>query len=449
MLAAARWAETQWSSVELGDARRSRRAVRLGTALASQTDLGLPKQMANWGDLKAAYRLLSNEQVTHEALQTPHWHRVRQTAGEQGVVLFIQDTTELDYSRHKAVEGLGPIGDGCGQGLLVHSCVALTTEQQWLGLAHQQVWHRRQTAYKRHETRHQRYARRNRESEVWSNTIKALGPAPSGTRWISVGDRGSDIFGYWQQALQAGWQCLLRVFIDRRIEVDGLADRLMRHVRQLTAQAHFKLSLRARPGQAARPAKMQMTWSPIQVKPPRNDPAFKGNAPVAASLVRVWEDTQNGLEWVLLATWPVNNAHEAMQCVNWYRLRWTIEEYHKCLKTGCKIEAAQLKRAHSLKALLGFAGIIAARLLQASKVADDQPDLLARQVFDHEACCVVARRAGIAPHQLSAAQFRLELAKLGGFIARKSDGKPGWQTLWRGWKDLQLILIGFRFAKYG
>ena len=24
-------------------------------------------------------------------------------------------------------------------------------------------------------------------------------------------------------------------------------------------------------------------------------------------------------------------------------------------------------------------------------------------------------------------------AMLGGFIGRKSDGEPGWQTLWRGW----------------
>ncbi len=449
MLSAENWAMEQWSSVELGDARRRCRALRLGAALAGSTDLGLPKQTGNWGNLKAAYRLLSHQQVTHEALQTPHWHRVRKIAREHEVVLFVQDTTELDYTRHAAVEGLGPIGNGRGKGLLVHSCVALTPEQHWLGVAYQQVWSRGQVAYKTHETRYQRYARRNKESEVWGNTIQVIGPAPSGTCWISVGDRGSDIFGYWQQAIQAGWQCLLRVFIDRRIEVDGLTSRLMSHARKLPAQAHFALPLRARPGQAARTANMHLAWSPIQVEPPRNDPASKARAPFAASLVRVWEATQKGLEWVLLATWPVHSKQEAMQCVDWYRLRWTIEEYHKCLKTGCKIEAAQLKSAHRLKALLGFTGIIAARLLQTSKVADDQPDLLACQVFDHDACVVLAKRAGVAPHQLSTSQFRLELAKMGGFIARKSDSKPGWQTLWRGWKDLQQILIGFHLAKCG
>ncbi|HSX13108.1 MAG TPA: IS4 family transposase, partial [Chlamydiales bacterium] len=28
------------------------------------------------------------------------------------------------------------------------------------------------------------------------------------------------------------------------------------------------------------------------------------------------------------------------------------------------------------------------------------------------------------------------VAKLGGFLGRKSDGEPGWQTLWKGWVNL-------------
>jgi hypothetical protein len=43
---------------------------------------------------------------------------------------------------------------------------------------------------------------------------------------------------------------------------------------------------------------------------------------------------------------------------------------------------------------------------------------------------------------MSVGQFVTELAKLGGFLARKSDGPPGWQTLWRGWEKLQLMVEG-------
>jgi hypothetical protein len=31
---------------------------------------------------------------------------------------------------------------------------------------------------------------------------------------------------------------------------------------------------------------------------------------------------------------------------------------------------------------------------------------------------------------------------MGGFIGRKSDGEPGWQTIWKGYKRLQDMLLG-------
>jgi hypothetical protein len=34
--------------------------------------------------------------------------------------------------------------------------------------------------------------------------------------------------------------------------------------------------------------------------------------------------------------------------------------------------------------------------------------------------------------QTPAYEFWREVAKLGGFLARRRDGEPGWQTLWRG-----------------
>ena len=44
-------------------------------------------------------------------------------------------------------------------------------------------------------------------------------------------------------------------------------------------------------------------------------------------------------------------------------------------------------------------------------------------------------------------QFFREIAKLGGFLGRKHDGEPGWQTIWRGFKKLQLIIQGMELAR--
>src|SRR3712207_8372304 len=34
--------------------------------------------------------------------------------------------------------------------------------------------------------------------------------------------------------------------------------------------------------------------------------------------------------------------------------------------------------------------------------------------------------------------FLRGVARLGGFLARKSDGDPGWQTIWKGWVVLKI-----------
>ncbi|MCA1838221.1 MAG: transposase [Actinobacteria bacterium] len=59
-----RWATQQWATVDLGDERRNKRAVRLGEKLAAHPNGSLPEQMRSWGQLKAAYRLLGREEVT-------------------------------------------------------------------------------------------------------------------------------------------------------------------------------------------------------------------------------------------------------------------------------------------------------------------------------------------------------------------------------------------------
>ncbi len=43
--------------------------------------------------------------------------------------------------------------------------------------------------------------------------------------------------------------------------------------------------------------------------------------------------------------------------------------------------------------------------------------------------------------------FMRGVAMLGGFLARKCDGEPGWITIWRGVKELLIILRARRRRK--
>ena len=69
------WATQQWGQAELGDVRRNHRAIQMGAALAANPAASLPAQMGGWSELKAAYRLLDEPDVTYTGLSLPHWQQ--------------------------------------------------------------------------------------------------------------------------------------------------------------------------------------------------------------------------------------------------------------------------------------------------------------------------------------------------------------------------------------
>ncbi len=396
--------------------------------------------------VKAAYRLLSERDVTHEALSTPHWEatRYRARTPDLGPVLFIQDGTELDYTDHPATTGLGFIGDGRGQGLELQTtlCVLPGLEPEVLGMAFSRAWTRDIAPRKVKEKRSERDAR-HKETDVWGDTVEAIGQAPgaeSGTRWVSVSDRGSDIFSFLRRAQALGWNCLVRSKHDRQMEdLDETRGRLHSFARAMPCVATASLDLRARPGKCARTVSLNLAWAPVSLLAP----AHTVGEPIQAWCLRVWEDApMDALEWILVSTGPVLTEADAHQLVEWYRNRWLIEEYHKCLKTGCNMEKRQVSTKQSLMALLGFLGIVSVFLMRLKSRANPEP---IPQSFQ-------AALKALAKTKLSDPETRdywREIAMLGGFLGRKSDGEPGWQTIWRGWNRLQDIALGIEIATGG
>lgn len=438
------WAAQQWGAAELNDKRRTARAVIVGAQLAAQPAASLPAQTGSWKDLKAAYRLFNEPAVTHAALSLPHRQSTLQQARlSDGVVLFIQDGTELDFTHHPQVTGLGRLSTENRHGFLVHSCLAWAETSGELGLAAQQVWRREPKPESRPKSKRES-SWRDTEYDVWAETLQELGPAParpSGVRWISVGDRASDIYGYFRQAAALGWEVVARAARDRIIEtLTGEHSYLMQWARQLPSQATKEVSLRGRAGMPARTAKLQVAWAQCQMPAPR-DGKERGGPSLCVSVIRAWEaDAPEGvepLEWVLVTTLVVTDAAGALQVIAYYEKRWMIEEYHKCLKTGCAMEARQLETADGLEALLGFLSIIAVRLLQLREASRQKPEMPARQVIAPALLATIQSYLKLPSGDLTMREFWRAVARLGGFLGRKSDGNPGWQTIWRGWQKLQ------------
>ncbi|WP_448287896.1 IS4 family transposase [Phormidesmis priestleyi] len=432
--------------MELGDSRRNERAVALGAAIAANPGGSLPEQMQGWNELRAAYRLLNEADVSHAKLSLPHRVKTRERIErhESQVVLFIQDTSELSYSRDKPRQGLGIIGKGTSSGLLVHSClgvIARPGNPEIIGLAAQHVWAR--SATPQHQGSGSKRQAPQSEGDKWAESIEAVGTAPAAGRqvWVSVGDRESDVFSYLRRCEQTQWHSLVRVSQNRVVTTaQRTRSHLKTYARSLEVQSQKSLSLRGREGEPKRTVMLNLAWAAVTIHPPQGGPERQA-APVSAWCIRCWEAGVDGLEWILLTT--VDPAlHAPAEQVEWYACRWLIEEYHKCLKTGCRVEQRQLETASGLMRLLGFLTIVAVRLLQLRTLSRLAPDTPASQVIPDVLLQILVRRLRLFSTQMSLAQFWHAVARLGGFIGRKSDGQPGWQTLWRGWLRLQDLAWG-------
>ena len=92
--------------------------------------------------------------------------------------------------------------------------------------------------------------------------------------------------------------------------------------------------------------------------------------------------------------------------------------------------------------------VVAVRLLQLKNDARLTPDKPAVQCVPPQLVQTLAKLIkDKKPERMTVRRFTHEVAKRGGFMARKSDGEPGWRTLWQGWHELSLIHAGYELAQ--
>jgi Transposase Tn5 dimerisation domain len=318
------------------------------------------------------------------------------------------------------------------------------------GLAGQLIHHRQPVL--KGETRIQRLQRSDRESQVWCMLVNQIGSPPQGTRWVHVVDRGADDFEFFYHCQQTGNDWVARAKHLKRIIIkpDDNELGLTSYIRTLPEAGSFELDLRARPKQPARKAKLVVSYGALCVPTPRiKSPFLREVKPGAIPMGVVWVrevDAPPGvdpIEWVLYTSLPVESFENAMVIVGYYEKRWLIEEWHKVLKTGMRVEDRQLKTSERLEAMMGLTSVAAVRLFQLQGEARTAPERPAEQVIPPKYVIALraVRKLGSAI-RLTVGRFFRELAKLGGFLGRRRDGEPGWITIWRGWDKLQTMIRG-------
>lgn len=442
------WAEQNFGSAHLRHRRRTRRLVQSAAAIATLPEKPF-NQVFDWNGLRAFYNLCDQEVATLPTLQGPHWELTRQAMGRHELVLIVHDTSELDFTDHPSLQGVGPIGDGRGRGFLQHNSLAILPQpRQVLGLAYQQLCVRQPAP--KGESDSQRH-KRQRESALWLEGIRGSGLAPEGCCWVDVADRGGDIYEAMVACRDARHEFLFRVTQNRQVwttqeheELVGLRD----FACSLPSQGCDQVEIPSRGGRASRTATVQMAAASVWIPAPTATPQRWSQPIIAAWVIRIWEANApqgvEALEWVLVCSVPTRGLEELKARRDWYCCRWLVEVFHHIEKNGCREEARRFETAARMEACLAILSVVAVRIFQLRMALESQPKAPAEQVATAEEIQVLCKFHKHDADSLSVRDFVRGVAKLGGFLGRKHDGEPGVLTLWRGYQRLQDMLQGYR-----
>jgi hypothetical protein len=446
------WVEKQFGSCDLGNRLRTKRLQKVAANMLSRPEQSLPQQNLCWADLKGAYRLFDKPRVTFDAVAEQHWRQTRQTT--PGRYLLISDTTDIDHFSHRATTGLGMLGKGDGRGMQLHSCLVYSCDKQLIeGAAGALIYYRKKVP--KNETRRQRLSR-DRESELWGKLVEKVGSAPQGSQWIHVFDRGGDNFEAMCRVRLIGCDWVIRAArLNRTVfGENGEKVSLQKQLKQARLLGSYELCLRSRPGVAARKASIQVSTVKVTFPLPKKHSKWVKHCGISELTMNIVVVQEIGaprnvtpISWVLLTSLPVESFEDAWQVIEDYENRWLIEEYHKVLKTGCNVEVHALRTADRLEPLIALISVLGTRLLQLKLIGRSQPEAkAATHVPSSWLKCLKLARPKLQLTGISVYTFFRELARMGGFLGRKGDGEPGWQTVWRGYKRLHDLLDGLRLA---
>lgn len=465
------WAEANFGDCAFGDKRLTDCLVDYAESVSVRPNESTPHQSQGWNACRSTYRFMDNDKVSYQKITKPHCERTLARA-DSGVWLSICDTTELSFSLKRMIKGLKPVGSGIGQGFFLHSSLLVSDETgEIAGLAAQDLYYRIEAPKGEGSGARKK---RKRESEAWGRVVDRVGKPKPGVQIIHVCDRGADDYELFCRAFlcQTGW--IVRVQHKKRkvhradnLQSDGPEckekSQLCELLAALPVLGTYELSVRENKKQTARTAQVEVSCTNVWIpRPTATSPWVKKHGPksIRMGVVQIREKKapkgQEPLNWILYTEEPMQTFEDCWRALGRYEKRPIVEDYHKAAKTGAEIENRLYRTNKRLERVVGILAIVAIRILQMRTVARVDPERPARKIAPKRwitCLCVIQRQQhpkaphGWDPRRMTIRDFMRGVAMLGGFLARKCDGEPGWITIWRGVKELLIILRARRRRK--
>lgn len=448
-----------YANAEFGDERLSNRLPKILGQFTSKPTASISAACNDPHQAKAAYRFVGNDDVTTEAITkiTRDVTVENIIAAKPAVLLIPEDTSDLNYTNLKGSEGLGSIGGSEAlRGLYVHSAIAIGESGENYGLLAQKIWARPP------ENFGQKVNRANipieeKESYRWLETMmNAQAALPKDIFAVHICDREGDIYEFFCKADEVKSNYLCRRQYNRIVEDENGNTRLIEYISGIPEEGRITVHVPrdSHTNRISRDAELEIKYGKCTMPKPRN--LTKNNElPEAIEVYFVsaveigTPEGQEKIFWQLITNVPTESLEEAVTRIQWYTQRWMIETFHRCLKSGCKVEELHSGTAEKLMKLVAIYSVIALEIMRLSYIARTCPDESCEICFTEDEWKIlyrVANKTKVLPEKPPTIhEAVVMIAKLGGFLARKSDGFPGVTVTWRGLTSFYTILDAAQF----
>jgi hypothetical protein len=476
------WAQHEFGAAKLGDKRLNQRLVSIADVKSAFP--GLPFLEAVNGQaapVAGYYRFVDRPDefsVQMADILAPHRERTLQRMQHQDRVLCIHDTTDLNYSTLHACEGLGVIGKNQTKtesgGLRLHSSYVVSAREGLpLGLLNWNCY-----APKLMPERKGKDVRyipaEEKDSYRWIENMAGCISAETQlheTHVTHVMDREGDffeLFHAWREIKKD--DLLVRAKHNRstptREGADQTRAKLFDTVAALPAMGTLAVevprkSARAKkgkcapqPARAKRKATLELRWMPTQVSPPQHGLSSQ-RPPVDMWILHAREidcsdQKAKTIEWYLLSSAPIQDASTAIELLECYATRWRIEDWHRILKTCCRVESPAHRDVECLKRLIAINMVIAWRIHLMTLLGREAPDLPMEVLFSDLELRVLklySKEQNLVP-PTTLGEAVITVARMGGYMNRKHDPPPGAEILWRGHRHLSLLSQGLALLQF-
>ncbi len=267
----------------------------------------VPEASGTWAETKATYDFWDSPYVKPAQLRKGHVDATLSRIKNHQVILAIQDTTELNYTTHEAVKGVGYLDNKYAHGLKVHSTLAATTEGLPLGIIDQYVWAREPKYLGKAAQRSQKLTE-EKESQRWLDALKnTLSIIPDSQQVVTIADREADFYDLFAYANREGTDFLIRATQNRCLE--SSSNHLKEEMELVEPQVTMTVELKRNPTRPSRRATLTIRYKTLTIQPPQNRPKKDKLSPIKMQVILVKESEppseSEAIEWWLVTTLPI------------------------------------------------------------------------------------------------------------------------------------------------